>query len=189
MLGIANVSDTLSKLDDTDHGIANVDTDTGKRQFLTVYESGLYELIFVSRKPQAKAFKRWIIEEVLPSIRKTGSYSVGSDGSDYDTMSIDELKESLARKKLKLEHLKTDKQLERYNVRKQAYSVIDDLKLAKIYRLVKRKGTITANDVRRYIWEFKNTTSTEINHLLLSLVELGKVEQIPTKKGIKVKLL
>ena len=41
-----------------------------------VSESGLYDLIMQSRKPEAKAFKRWVTHEVLPSIRKTGSYSV-----------------------------------------------------------------------------------------------------------------
>jgi anti-repressor protein len=41
----------------------------------TVVEGGLYSLIMVSRKPEAKAFKRWVVQEVLPSIRKTGSYS------------------------------------------------------------------------------------------------------------------
>jgi len=45
--------------------------------FLT--EAGLYGLVMVSRKPQAKAFKRWVKHEVLPSIRKHGTYSI-----DYD---------------------------------------------------------------------------------------------------------
>jgi BRO family, N-terminal domain len=41
-----------------------------------VSESGLYHLVFTSRKAEAKAFRRWVTDEVLPSIRKTGSYSV-----------------------------------------------------------------------------------------------------------------
>lgn len=40
-----------------------------------INESGLYELIFASRKPEAKVFKKWVKQEVLPSIRKTGSYT------------------------------------------------------------------------------------------------------------------
>ena len=43
---------------------------------LLVNESGMYALIFGSRKPEAKDFKRWITHEVIPSIRKTGSYAV-----------------------------------------------------------------------------------------------------------------
>ena len=41
-----------------------------------VNESGLYRLIFASRKPEAEKFRRWVFHEVLPSIRETGSYSV-----------------------------------------------------------------------------------------------------------------
>ena len=41
-----------------------------------VNESGLYHLIFQSRKPEAKAFRKWVTSEVLPSLRKTGTYEV-----------------------------------------------------------------------------------------------------------------
>lgn len=44
-----------------------------------VNESGLYDLIFSSKKTEAKAFKRWVTHEVLPQIRKTGSYSITQD--------------------------------------------------------------------------------------------------------------
>lgn len=64
-----------------------------------------------------------------------------------------------------------------------------DAQMLKILELVKKKDSISGVDVKRFIWEFKKTPSNEINDLLLSLVELGKVEQMPTKKGIKVKLL
>ena len=45
-------------------------------QITVVNESGLYHLIFLSRKPEAKAFRKWVTNEVLPSIRRTGGYSV-----------------------------------------------------------------------------------------------------------------
>lgn len=48
----------------------------GTQQALFVNEDGLYDVILDSRKPEAKAFRKWITSEVLPSIRKTGSYSV-----------------------------------------------------------------------------------------------------------------
>ena len=44
-----------------------------------VSEPGLYSLIVRSRKPEAKAFKRWITHEVIPSIRKTGGYIAGQE--------------------------------------------------------------------------------------------------------------
>ncbi len=57
---------------------------------LVVNESGLYALIFGSRLEQAKAFKKWITSEVLPSIRKTGSYSVPKQQQQPTKISFNE---------------------------------------------------------------------------------------------------
>lgn len=54
------------------------------RTSLIVSESGLYHLIFKSRKPAAKRFRKWVTSEVLPAIRKTGKYEVDSDVEDLD---------------------------------------------------------------------------------------------------------
>lgn len=75
-LDIGNVSQTCSRLDDDERGIISNDTPSGKQEMLVVSEPGLYSLIGSSKKQEAKAFKRWVNHEVLPSIRKTGSYSV-----------------------------------------------------------------------------------------------------------------
>ncbi|MCB1358271.1 MAG: Bro-N domain-containing protein [Maritimibacter sp.] len=74
-LGIANRADAARRLDDDEKdGIGITDT-IGRTQRTTIInESGLYSLILSSRKPEAKRFKKWITSEVLPSIRKTGSY-------------------------------------------------------------------------------------------------------------------
>jgi len=50
------------------------DTSGRRQEMLAVTESGLYHLIFKSRKPAAKVFRRWVTEEVLPTLRKTGRY-------------------------------------------------------------------------------------------------------------------
>jgi prophage antirepressor-like protein len=65
-----------SGLDDDEKGVAIVNTPGGEQSLTTVNEAGLYKLILKSRKPQAKAFQRWITHEVIPAIRRTGSYSV-----------------------------------------------------------------------------------------------------------------
>lgn len=75
-LEIANVSDACSRLDEDERGIVSTDTPSGQQEMLVVSEPGLYSLIGSSKKQEAKAFKRWVNHEVLPSIRKTGSYSV-----------------------------------------------------------------------------------------------------------------
>lgn len=71
VLEILNPSDALKRLDDEERARFNL----GRQGSANIInESGLYELIFTSRKPEAKTFKRWVKQEVLPSIRKTGSY-------------------------------------------------------------------------------------------------------------------
>ena len=51
-------------------------TPGGNQEVIFINESGLYSLILSSKLPQAKAFKRWVTSEVLPSIRKTGRYEL-----------------------------------------------------------------------------------------------------------------
>jgi len=79
----------VGRLDDDERGVSNVDTTEGKREMLTVSESGLYALIFTSRKPEAKRFRKWVTGTVLPEIRKTGSYEgpggfIGLSGDEVD---------------------------------------------------------------------------------------------------------
>lgn len=73
-LAIGNTSDVVAALDDDEKGIDIIDTPGGKQEMSIISEAGLYSLILRSRKPEAKAFKRWITHEVLPSIRRTGQY-------------------------------------------------------------------------------------------------------------------
>ena len=65
----------LERLDDDEKGVSSIHTPGGAQDMTSVNESGLYNLVLGSRKPEAKRFKRWITHEVLPSIRKTGSYT------------------------------------------------------------------------------------------------------------------
>lgn len=74
VLEIANSRDAISRLDDDERGVSITDTPGGEQEVGVVNESGLYSLIFTSRKPQAKTFRRWVTGEVLPSIRRTGAY-------------------------------------------------------------------------------------------------------------------
>jgi len=64
------------RLDDDEKGLRSVQTPSGAQQMVAVNESGLYNLVLGSRKPEAKLFKRWITREVLPEIRRTGAYSI-----------------------------------------------------------------------------------------------------------------
>lgn len=64
------------RLDDDEKGLRSVQTPGGEQMMMAVNESGLYVLVLGSRKPQARAFKKWVTSEVLPALRKTGTYSM-----------------------------------------------------------------------------------------------------------------
>lgn len=77
ILGIVNNRDAVSRLDRDGVGSTDITDDLGRRQSVTVVdEPSLYLLVFNSRRPEAKAFQRWVTSVVLPSIRKTGQYAV-----------------------------------------------------------------------------------------------------------------
>ena len=75
-LELAHPASSLRHLDDDEKGVHSVHTPGGQQKLSIINEPGLYSLILRSRKPEAKAFKRWVTHDVLPAIRKTGSYSV-----------------------------------------------------------------------------------------------------------------
>lgn len=66
------------RVDREDRGVSKIDTPSGTQDMTIINESGLYSLILSSKLPGTKKFKRWVTAEVLPSIRKTGGYSVSS---------------------------------------------------------------------------------------------------------------
>lgn len=70
-LDIKNVTQALSRLDGDERSMLNIGRQGDTN---AVNEYGLYSLVLSSRKPTAKAFKRWVTHEVLPTIRKTGGY-------------------------------------------------------------------------------------------------------------------
>ena len=76
-LGLTKHRDAVSRLDGDERGSVEVDTLGGTQQMAAVNEYGLYNLVLSSRKPSAKAFKRWITHEVIPAIRKHGAYMTG----------------------------------------------------------------------------------------------------------------
>jgi len=78
-LGLSNVRENISQLDEDEKGVRIVDTLGGPQQMSYVTEPGMYGLVLVSRKDIAKKFKRWLKHEVLPAIRKTGSYSINQE--------------------------------------------------------------------------------------------------------------
>lgn len=75
VLGISNNRMAADRLDDDEKGVSLIDTLGGKQEMVIVNESGLYHVILRSDKPEAAPFRRWVTNDVLPAIRKTGSYN------------------------------------------------------------------------------------------------------------------
>ena len=83
VLGYADTRKAIRMhVDDDDKGGDILSTPGGRQQITIINESGLYALILSSKLPQAKEFKRWVTNEVLPQIRKTGGYIPLNDCED-----------------------------------------------------------------------------------------------------------
>lgn len=78
VLSIARVHDAVRGLDHDEKGADTIRTPGGDQQVTVINEPGLYSLLLRSRKAEAKEFKRWITHDVIPAIRRTGSYSAAA---------------------------------------------------------------------------------------------------------------
>lgn len=97
ILGIVNYRDTLRSFPDDEKGVGSTDTLGGQQKMAMVNEPGLYRLIFQSRKPEAEKMKRWVFHDVLPTLRRFGSYAIPTEGRHNlqtpDTLSIDNIRQ------------------------------------------------------------------------------------------------
>lgn len=73
-LEIRNPTDAMRRLDADERTLVSIEGASNGLPVNAVNEPGLYTLILGSRKPEAKAFKRWVTHDILPTIRKTGGY-------------------------------------------------------------------------------------------------------------------
>lgn len=104
ILGLTNTTEALKGIDDDEKSTLRISEGGPERNIIN--EPGLYSLIMRSNKPEAKRFKRWITHEVLPAIRKTGKYEIGSL-SEIDLI----IKSAQALKKFELKQIEHDKRL------------------------------------------------------------------------------
>ena len=77
------------KVDPEDRGVSKIDTPSGTQTMTIINESGLYSLVLSSKLPDAKKFKRWVTSEVLPAIRKTGSYQITDANNTQPCVNIE----------------------------------------------------------------------------------------------------
>ena len=147
----------------------------GGKSPLIVSEAGLYALVLKSRKPEAKAFKRWVTHDVLPSIRKHGMYATPSSIEkmlrDPDTM-IETLKA------LKAERMRSQALLED-NARLLPKATAFDVQ-------IEASGTMSITEAARYLHQLdKTVTRTRLFALLRADRLICQQGNAPTKKGIE----
>ena len=176
-------------VDEEDKKDAPIQGDLGGTQEMTVInESGLYSLILSSKLPKAKKFKRWVTSEVLPSIRKTGSYSVQQKVDSYmieDSIARAKrwIEEEEERRTLKLtvEHQKPMVMLAEERIdKKGCYSLTDvtkslHFKRGQITRWAKSQGFIhkTLAEVNNKGVEYFKVYSTDGVHNQIGITESG----------------
>ena len=85
LLEHSNPRMAIGGLDDDQKGVSIISTAGGPQRVNVVSESGLFTLIFTSRKPEAKAFRRWVTGVVLPTLRRTGQFAMSGEASQSTT--------------------------------------------------------------------------------------------------------
>lgn len=105
-LGFTNPRDAISThVFDEDKGVESIDTLGGKQKMTVINESGLYALVFGSRLKSAQRFKHWVTSEVLPAIRKTGSYSA-PQGKELLALAVLEAQKTIEEQSKAIERMK-----------------------------------------------------------------------------------
>ena len=133
-LGYARPTDAArNNTDSEDKGVSEIATPSGTQKMLIVNESGLYSLIFGSKLESARKFKKWVTSEVLPTIRKTGSY-----GQKRLSMTIPEQIQLLAQGNVEI-HQRIDK-LDAKLEKSLADLPILGIEETKISNAVKKRG-------------------------------------------------
>ena len=176
-LGIAtnHLRETLDDDEISNLPIAEVGPEFGGRAPLIITEAGLYSLVLKSRKPEAKAFKRWVTHDVLPSIRRHGAYATPQTVermlADPDTMIAT------------LQALKAERQ--------RTQALIEDnarlLPKATMYDVaIEAEGTMSITEAARQLAQYDRTINRKRLFALLRADGLiCKQDNAPTKKAIE----
>lgn len=178
-LAIGNPSMALDRLDDDERTLISIEGASNGKPVNGVNEPGLYSLVLGSRKPEAKAFKRWITHEVIPAIRKTGGYHVPQSPAEQMAQGI------LAAQKLLAERDATiAKQNEQITVLTPKGIFADAVTASKtsilvggLAKLIKQQG-IDIGQKRLFAWMRENGF----------LIKSGTEKNMPTQRAMDMKL-
>lgn len=165
----------MRKLDDDEKGVDTVHTPGGDQQVSIVSEPGFYKLVMRSRKPEAKAFQRWVTHEVLPSIRKRGGYMASvKDETPEETMARAFIlaKETIERKNREIAEMKPKALFA------DAVSTSDKCMLVGELAKVLRQNGVQMGQNRLFSWLRDNGY----------LMKRGSSYNLPTQKAMEMEL-
>lgn len=178
-LDIGNPSDALNRLDDDERTLVSIEGASNGKPVNGVNEPGLYSLVLGSRKPEAKAFKRWITHEVIPAIRKTGGYQVPQSPAEQMAQGIlaaqkllAERDETIAKQKEQIDTL-TPKGIFADAVTASKTSIL----VGGLAKLIKQQG-IDIGQKRLFAWMRENGF----------LIKSGTEKNMPTQRAMDMKL-
>lgn len=134
-LDLGNPTRALDRLDNDERTLISIKGASNGKPVNGVNEPGLYSLVLGSRKPEAKAFKRWITHEVIPAIRKTGGYHVPQSPEEQMAQGL------LAAQKLLAEKDKRIEEMRPKEIFADAVSVSKtDILIGDLAKLIKQNG-------------------------------------------------
>lgn len=187
-LGYKDTSDALKVHVDSEDKLSRSIADSGQnRKMYVINESGLYSLILSSKLKKAKQFKHWVTSEVLPSIRKTGSYSIDKKSSNKTQMQIaSEEMEYTVKFAKSLEDFGVEKGIAKIHaleIGKGFYQVLTDTAISDIKKLL---PPTKENDVA-YLTPTKIAEEINNRNLFDTLIKAKSVNKALENLGYQIK--
>lgn len=156
VLGTRSPSSITKVLDADEKGLDDIVTPGGVQQMLTTNESGVYTVILRSNKPIARKFRKWVTNEVLPSIRQTGSYSAAPAPVDFSALQqLADLVPQAIEARVQVAEARMEAQIEEWEARQP----INSVQKGQIHRAVKELALLMGGkprDFRRAWTAFKD---------------------------------
>lgn len=167
-----HVRESLDEDEVSNLRITEIGPEFGGKAPLIVSEAGLYSLILKSRKPEARAFKRWITHDVIPAIRKTGGYQVPQTPAEQMAQGLLAAQKLLAEKDKRIEEMRP-KEIFADAVTASETSIL----VGGLAKLIKQQG-IDIGQKRLFAWMRENGF----------LIKHGTEKNMPTQRAMDMKL-
>ena len=188
VLGYQNGSRDINRhVDDEDKLRTKIEYAGQKREVTIINESGLYSLILSSKLPNAKKFKRWVTSEVLPSIRKTGSYGKPMSQLEIAQYSINLLIEQ--ERKMKALEAQQGEQVKRLDIIDSRLEVLNGVHIegtgrdrlnAMVRAYVVKKGISYAEGWKNFKKAYNHAFRTCLGALLTNYTKKNNLRSKPT---------